>query len=99
MLTAALEAEVESYLAEHANTRDETRRRLVVRNGHGTERSRRCWAKTHRGFLRRPSYASSRAWETDFEEWSRRDLSSKRYVRIWADGNRRPGRPSVPVEA
>jgi len=25
-------------------------------------------------------------WETDFKEWSRRDLSDKRYVYLWVDG-------------
>jgi hypothetical protein len=34
MLAAALEVEVEAYLAAHAHERDETGRRLVVRNGH-----------------------------------------------------------------
>jgi transposase-like protein len=34
MLTAALEAEVNSYIAELAGERDESGRRLVVRNGH-----------------------------------------------------------------
>lgn len=34
MLQAALEAEVEQFLAEHAQRRDEQGRRLVVRNGH-----------------------------------------------------------------
>jgi len=34
MLAAALEAEVDAYIAELANERDERGRRLVVRNGH-----------------------------------------------------------------
>lgn len=34
MLQAALEAEVEQFLAEHAQRRDDEGRRLVVRNGH-----------------------------------------------------------------
>ena len=38
MLAAALEEEVESYLARHAKVRDESGRRLVVRNGHCPER-------------------------------------------------------------
>jgi putative transposase len=38
MLAAALEAEVDSYLAAHAAERDERGRRLVVRNGHARER-------------------------------------------------------------
>jgi len=38
MLAAALEAEVDSYLAAHAAERDEHGRRLVVRNGHARQR-------------------------------------------------------------
>ena len=38
MLAAALEAEVDAYLAAHAAERDEGGRRLVVRNGHARPR-------------------------------------------------------------
>jgi putative transposase len=38
MLAAALEAEVDAYLAAHAVERDESGRRLVVRNGHARQR-------------------------------------------------------------
>src|SRR5947207_13750449 len=38
MLTAALEAEVDAYLAELAGERDDRGRRLVVRNGHAQAR-------------------------------------------------------------
>ena len=38
MLAAALEAEVDDYLAAYAGERDEAGRRLVVRNGHARER-------------------------------------------------------------
>jgi putative transposase len=38
MLAAALEAEVDAYLAAHAAERDEHGRRLVVRNGHARQR-------------------------------------------------------------
>jgi putative transposase len=38
MLAAALEAEVDDYLATHATERDEQGRRLVVRNGHARQR-------------------------------------------------------------
>jgi putative transposase len=38
MLAAALEAEVDNYLAAHAAERDEGGRRLVVRNGHARRR-------------------------------------------------------------
>jgi transposase-like protein len=39
MLAAALEAEVDDYLAAHAAECDEAGRRLVVRNGHARERA------------------------------------------------------------
>jgi hypothetical protein len=39
MLAAALEAEVEAYLAAHAAERDEGGRRLVLRNGHAPART------------------------------------------------------------
>lgn len=39
MLAAALEAEVNQYIAELVGERDEAGRRLVVRNGHHRERS------------------------------------------------------------
>ena len=39
MLVAALEAEVQSYLALHADARDEVGRKLVVRNGRCPERT------------------------------------------------------------
>jgi hypothetical protein len=38
MLAAALEAEVDDYLAAHAAERDQGGRRLVVRNGHARPR-------------------------------------------------------------
>jgi putative transposase len=38
MLAAALEAEVDDYLAAHAAERDQRGRRLVVRNGHARQR-------------------------------------------------------------
>jgi putative transposase len=38
MLAAALEAEVDDYLAAYAAERDEHGRRLVVRNGHARQR-------------------------------------------------------------
>jgi putative transposase len=39
MLAAALEAEVDDYLAAHLAERDEGGRRLVVRNGHARQRA------------------------------------------------------------
>src|SRR5512146_2061778 len=41
MLAAALQAEVDAYLAAHAGERDEAGRRLVVRNGRARPRERR----------------------------------------------------------
>ena len=38
MLAVALDDEVADYLAEHADSRDESGHLLVVRNGHGRER-------------------------------------------------------------
>ena len=38
MLAAALEAEVDDYLAAHAAERDVHGRRLVIRNGHARQR-------------------------------------------------------------
>ncbi len=38
MLAAALEAEVDAYLADLAHERDERGHRLVVRNGHAQSR-------------------------------------------------------------
>ena len=39
MLVAAIEAEVDAYVADHAYWRGADGRRLVVRNGHGRERA------------------------------------------------------------
>ena len=39
MLAAALEAEVESYLSQYADSLDESGHKLVVRNGHCQERT------------------------------------------------------------
>ena len=46
MLAAALEAEVDQYIAELAGQRDEAGRRLVVRNGRqpAADREHGCWA-------------------------------------------------------
>jgi putative transposase len=43
MLAAALEAEIDDYLAAHAAERDEPGRRLVVRNGHAASARSRPW--------------------------------------------------------
>src|SRR5215204_247213 len=47
MLAAALEAEVDAYLAGHATERDEGGQRLVVRNGH----ARQCQVTTAAGVV------------------------------------------------
>ncbi len=151
MLAAALEAEVEDYVAEFAEARDQAGHRLVVRNGHCRSRELqtgigsievsqprvndkrvdeqgnriRFTSKILPPYLRRtrsmeelipwlylkgvstggfsealaalvgsdaPGLSAStvvrlkRAWEGDFQEWSHRDLSEKRYVYLWVDG-------------
>ena len=151
MLAAALEAEVALYVTQHADARDEDGHRLVVRNGHCSERTiqtglgsievrrprvhdRRVDEEGQRirftssilpPYLRRtksldelipwlylkgistggfsealaallgtdaPGLSSStvvrlkQIWETEFKEWSRRDLTGKEYVYIWVDG-------------
>ncbi len=46
LLAGAVEAEVEAFLAAHAQVRDERGRRCVVRNGHLPERrSRPAWVR------------------------------------------------------
>src|SRR4029450_2180247 len=46
MLAAALEAEVEAYIAAHTELLDEHGHRLVVRKGHAAARARRARAGT-----------------------------------------------------
>jgi hypothetical protein len=61
MLTKAIEAEMEAFLAAHADLTDDRGRRRVVRNGHAPERHiqtgigalavsrpRECWSTTRR---------------------------------------------------
>jgi transposase-like protein len=151
MLAAALEAEVEAYVAEFADVRDESGHRLVVRNGHSPSRNVQTGvgsievsrprvndkrideegkrftftSKVLPPYLRRtrsieelipwlylkgvstgdfsealaalvgtdaPGLSAStvvrlkKVWEQDFGEWSRRDLTEKRYVYLWVDG-------------
>jgi putative transposase len=151
MLAAALEAEVDDYLAAHAGERDQGGRRLVVRNGHARQREvttvagsipvraprvddRRVDPQTgermrfHSVILppwcrRSPKVAEVlallylhglstgdfvpaleaffgsaaglsaaavgrllAAWQTDHEVFSRRDLTDRDYVYVWADG-------------
>src|ERR671912_2282505 len=151
MLAAALEAEVDAYLAAHAAERDEGGRRLVVRNGHAQERQVTTVAgavrvQAPRVDDRRIDPASGErarfrsvilppwcrkspkvaevlpllylhglstgdfvpaleaffgsgaglsaaavgrllaAWQTDHEVFSRRDLTDRDYVYVWADG-------------
>ncbi|MFQ5464268.1 MAG: IS256 family transposase [Phycisphaerae bacterium] len=150
MLQAAIEAEVDAFLAEHWDKRDEAGRRLVVRNGRLSERSivtgagclevsqprvrdrdpekenRVCFSPTVLPpYLRRsksvdelipflylkgvstgdfqealqailgtdcPGLSANvvvrlkEQWTAEHEEWCRRDLSTKEYVYVWADG-------------
>jgi putative transposase len=151
MLAAALEAEVDAYLAAHAAERDEGGRRLVVRNGHARPREvltaaggvqvrsprvddRRTdlvsgervrfrsvilppWCRKSpkvaevlpllylhglstgdfvpalEGFFGSGAGLSAAvitrlvaAWQADHEAFSRRDLTDRDYVYVWADG-------------
>ena len=146
MLQAALEAEIDEFIAQFANVVDTQGRRVVVRNGHQPERElitgvgpvtvERPRARDRSGqqkftskilppFLRRlpsidalipalylkgvstgdfsealeailgPKAAGLSAtnivrlkegWEEEYAEWSKRDLTGKRYVYMWADG-------------
>src|SRR5215212_6283892 len=151
MLAAALEAEVDDYLAAYAGERDEHGRRLVVRNGHARQREvatvagsipvraprvddRRVdpasgervrfrsvilppWCRKSpkvaevlpllylhglstgdfvpalEGFFGSGAGLSAAvitrlvaAWQADHEAFSRRDLTDRDYVYVWADG-------------
>ena len=151
MLAAALEAEVDAYLAAHAAERDEGGRRLVVRNGHARQREVTTAAgavtvRAPRVDDRRTDLVSGErvrfrsvilppwcrkspkvaevlpllylhglstgdfvpalaaffgsaaglsaavitrlvaAWQADHEAFSRRDLTDRDYVYVWADG-------------
>jgi putative transposase len=149
MLQAAIDAEVDDFLAEHSGRRDDQGRRLVVRNGSLPEREILTGAgklpvrqprvrdrssgddrvqfspQVLPPYLKRTdsieelipwlylkgistgdfsealqALVGERAkglsanvvvrlkeqWSQDHEEWSKRDLSSKQYVYVWADG-------------
>jgi putative transposase len=146
MLQLAIEAEVAAYLEACAHLRDEQGRRLVVRNGHQTERQvltgagplsikrprvddrragHRFTSQILPRYMRRsPSIDAlipalylkgvstgdfsealaailgaaapglspanivrlKEAWQAEYEAWSRRDLTGKHYVYVWADG-------------
>ncbi len=42
--------------------------------------------RTHRDFLQPTSFDEEEQWEKEREQWSKRDLSDKEYVYLWADG-------------
>lgn len=150
MLQAAIDAEVDAFIAQHADRTDEQGRRLVVKNGslperelltgagaipvtqgrvrdNDPERSRRVTfsPKVLPSYLRKTtaieelipwlylkgistgdfgealqSLVGERAgglsanvvcrlkeqWSKEYDEWSRRDLSDKHFVYVWADG-------------
>ncbi len=150
MLQSAIDAEVESFIAQHANRRDDQGKRLVVKNGSLPEREILTGAgaipvKQGRvrdntqdpeqrviftpsvlpAYLRKTeaieelipwlylkgistgdfaealqSLVGERAaglsanvvvrlkeqWCVEYEQWSKRDLSGKHYVYVWADG-------------
>ena len=150
MLQSAIDAEVESFIAQHSNRRDDQGRRLVVKNGSLPERKILTGAgaiPVRQGRVRdntkdpeqRVTFTSSvlpaylrkteaieelipwlylkgistgdfaealqslvgeraaglsanvvvrlkEQWCVEYEQWSKRDLSSKHYVYVWADG-------------
>jgi transposase-like protein len=151
MLQQVIEAEVEAFLAAHAELEDEHGRRRLVRNGHAPEREIqtgigpivvrrpklrdrgdgadgeriRFTSKVLPPFLRRtknveellpwlylkgistgqfeealaallgpdaPGLSASTvrrlvaSWQQEHERWQRRDLGTRRYAYIWADG-------------
>jgi len=146
MLQAALENEVDDYLAAHAARREQAGRQAVIRNGYLPEREiltgvgpvpirqprvrhktpgERFTSRILPPYLRRvPSIDAlipalylkgvstgdftealgailgegaaglsatnivrlKKIWEDEYREWSRRDLSGKHYVYLWADG-------------
>ena len=150
MLQAAIETEVQEFLIEHSNRRDDEGRRLVVRNGHlparelltgagrlevrqprvrdNTSEAEQCLRFTSSilpPYLRRSKSIDElipwlylkgistgdyqealqallgedakglspnvivrlkEQWCQEHQQWSRRDLSDKHYVYVWADG-------------
>jgi len=150
MLQAAIDAEVEAFVAQHATRRDDQGRRLVVRNGHlpprevltgagplplrqprvrdnspDVESRVRFSSSILPPYLRRSKSLDElipwlylkgistgdfsealqtllgeeakglsanvivrlkEQWSAEYEAWSRRDLSGKQYVYVWADG-------------
>ena len=47
---------------------------------------RPCWAKTRPISARTSIVRLKEKWSQEYEVWSRRDLSQKHYVYVWADG-------------
>ena len=149
MLQAAIDAEVDDFLAEHSGRRDEQGRRLVVRNGSLPEREiltgagklpvrqprvrdrssgdDRVWfspqvlppylkrtnsieelipwlylkgistgdfsealqalvGERAKGLSANVVVRLKEQWSDEYEAWSKRDLSQKHYVYVWADG-------------
>jgi len=150
MLKAALEAEIAEHLSKYQSHKDETGRKLVVRNGYQPERTiltgagpisvtrprvddrilaetgeERFTSRILQKFMRRAASIDSlvpalylkgistddfptaleailgpnakglsattvvrlkEVWADEYEAWSKRDLSGKRYVYLWADG-------------
>ena len=150
MLQAAIDAEVDEFIAQHAGRTDEQGRRLVVRNGTLPEREILTGAgklavtqprvrdkspdaaervkfspnvlppylkrtksieelipwlylkgvstgdfsealqslvgEAAKGLSANVVVRLKEQWSQDYEEWSKRDLSTKQYVYVWADG-------------
>jgi transposase-like protein len=99
MLQQAIEAEVQEFLDQHQERRDEKGNRLVVRNGHRPSRTivtgagplfsealAKLLGEPVQGLSPNVIVRLQEQWTAEYEQWQRRDLTGKHYVYIWADG-------------
>src|SRR5262245_22533170 len=95
MLAAALEAEVDAYLAAHQGEVDERGRRLVVRNGHAPPRilamgdfvpALREFFGSAAGLSASTVGRLAEQWQAEHAAFAQRDLSQVDDVYCWADG-------------
>lgn len=98
MPAAAMEAEVDAYIAELAGEKDERGRRLVVRNGYHQPRhlhglSSGDFVTALEQFLGSSAGLSAATvtrlttqWQADHKAFGERDLAATDYVYVWADG-------------
>jgi transposase-like protein len=82
MLIDAIDDEVNAYLEQHADHRDEQGYRLVVRNG--VRKGRKIETGVGLIEIDMPKVDDQRLDE--WQAWSKRSLKDKRYVYFWADG-------------